>query len=363
MTRNRPRRSAVRLRSALIGIVGFVASACGDSDGGPGPAPSFDAGPLLENVALDVVTATYQDLDAEAADLVAAVGALASSRSEADLAAARTAWRATRVPWERSEGFLFGPVSVEGLDPALDSWPVNVVDLQGVLASPSALTKDFIDGLEGTLKGFHTIEYLLFGEDGLKAASDLTDRELEYLQATTESLKGATATLSAAWSPSGENFAANLIDAGESGSVYVSRRAAVQELLNGMITIADEVGNGKINDPFSQQDVTLEESRFSNNSKNDFQDNIRSLRSVYTGDYTSAGPGLDELVSSEDPALDARLKSEIDAAIAAIAAIPGDFGSAIFAAPAAVETAQRAVRQVQQTLEQDVTPLVEGVDL
>ncbi|HEY7462248.1 MAG TPA: imelysin family protein [Gemmatimonadota bacterium] len=362
MSRIRSRRAA-RIGFALL-IGAWVAAGCGDTGSEPvGPGPDFDAGPLLQNEASNVITATYRDLSREAGELLAAVQALQASPTAATLTAAQQAWRETRVPWERSEGFLFGPVSTQGLDPALDSWPVNVVDLDAVLASSSALTKSFIDGLEGTLKGFHTIEYLLFGESGAKTAADFTPREFEYLVATTESLKGATDALASAWAPEAGNFAGDLSHAGESGSVFVSRQAAVQELLNGMITIADEVANGKINDPFSQADVTLEESRFSNNSKADFQDNIRSLRSIYTGDYTGAGPGLDEIAADADPALDARLRAEIDAAIAAIGAIPGTFGTAIFDDPASVQAAQTSVRRVLQTLQEDVVAVVQSVDL
>ena len=54
------------------------------------------------------------------------------------------AWVAARVPWEQSEGFLFGPVDTFGYDPAMDSWPVNRTDLDAVLASGQAFTPEYI---------------------------------------------------------------------------------------------------------------------------------------------------------------------------------------------------------------------------
>ena len=60
----------------------------------------------------------------------------------------------------------------QGIDPGIDSWPVNVADLDAVLASGSTLTQELSStGSSGTLKGFHTIEYLLFGAGGGKTAA------------------------------------------------------------------------------------------------------------------------------------------------------------------------------------------------
>ena len=35
------------------------------------------------------------------------------------------AWITAREPWEESEAFLFGPVDELGLDPNMDSWPLD----------------------------------------------------------------------------------------------------------------------------------------------------------------------------------------------------------------------------------------------
>ena len=333
---------------------------CSEDDKSTPPETQFDAGPLLETAAVHVIFATYADLDARAEDLGGAVGTLADNKNEANLAAAREAWREARTPWEQSESFLFGPVATQGIDPSIDSWPVNVNDLEAVLSSGSVLTREFVDGLEGTLKGFHTIEYLLFGESGAREASTLTPRELEYLEAVTASFAGATHQLAVAWSPSGGNYVAQLADAGETGSVYVSQKAGVQVLVTGMISIADEVANGKINDPYSARDPVLEESRFSANSLADFADNIRSLQNLYLGQYGGhADEGVASLVAHFDPALDGRLRAEIEAAIEGINQVPPPFSQAIFTNGTAIEAAQEKVRRVQQTLEEDVASLLE----
>ena len=40
--------------------------------------------------------------------------------------AAALLWITAREPWETSEAFLFGPVADKGLDPNMDSWPLDV---------------------------------------------------------------------------------------------------------------------------------------------------------------------------------------------------------------------------------------------
>lgn len=323
-------------------------------------AETFEAGTMLNDFANTVVLATYTDLDAKAGELLTAVKALAADTSPANLAKAQTAWKATRTPWEQSESFLFGPVDTQGLDPALDSWPVDHVNLQSVLESSDVLTVDFVSGLEDTQKGFHTIEFLLFREGNKREASDITERELEYLVSTTENLKASTAQLRLAWAPEGENFSSAVAQAGTGSAIYPSQSAAVQEMVNGMITIADEVANGKISDPYNESDTTLVESQFSFNSITDFQDNIRGIQNVYMGKFVGDGQGLNEFVNSKDAALDARFQTEVQTAIDTIGAIPDPFRDAITTNRAAVQAAIDAVSKVQQTLEQDILPLVQA---
>ena len=347
-----------------IGFIGCSLTGCGTDDdddddiASPAGESAFDASATLNDFANTVVLATYIDLDNKAGELLGAVQALSAAPNQAHLELAQGAWKAARTPWEQSEAFLFGPVDTQGLDPALDSWPVNKVDLDGVLGSGQELTEASIDALEDTLKGFHTIEYLLFREGNQRKAEDITPRELEYLTATTQNLKAKTAQLASAWSASGENYAEEVANAGTSSTIYKSQKDAMQEMVNGMIVIADEVANGKISDPFNEKDTTLVESQFSFNSIADFQDNIRGIQNVYMGNFTTDGQGLNEFVIGVDADLDARFQTEVQTAIDTIGAIPDPFRDSITAQRDAVQAAIDAVSTVQQTLENDILKLV-----
>ncbi|MDE0315907.1 MAG: peptidase M75 [Candidatus Poribacteria bacterium] len=338
----------------------FIIGCGDDDDDDPDPTEeTYDAGSMLSNFANNVVLATYSELDSKAGDLLAAVKALEADSTQANLEKAQQAWVATRTPWEQSEAFLFGPVDTQGLDPALDSWPVDHVNLQSVLDSNDDLTVDYVVGLEDTQKGFHTIEFLLFRDGDQRMADDITDRELQYLVSTTMNLKDSTSQLRLAWAPEGENFSNTVASAGEEGNaVYRSQSAAVQEVVGGMIVIADEVANGKIADPYNEEDTTKVESQFSFNSISDFQDNIRGIQNVYLGKYKTDGQGLNEFVNGKDADLDSRFQSEVQNAIDTIGAIPDPFRDSITGNRPAVQAAIDAASTVQLTLEQDILPLV-----
>lgn len=336
-------------------------SACADSIVVPPPSGD-DVQPVLDHIASNVILRTYADLEARARDLVVAVDSFVAAPGDSLLDACRNAWRAARSPWEQSESFLFGPVATEGIDPAIDSWPVNRIDLDAVLSSPERLSRQYIDGLEGTLKGFHTIEYLLFGAGAPRTASDFTPRQCEYLQGVTQSFQGATSRLLAAWSPSGGNFAGNFLQAGSAESIYLSRTDALMELVVGMSEICDEVANGKMYDPYSQRNRSLEESQFSNNSNSDFADNIRSVRNVYLGSYSGgAQSGITMLVSARNSEVDQSIRLRLEEAIAAILQMSPSFGEAIASNRTAVEHAMTAVSRLREVLDGDLLPLVQTI--
>jgi predicted lipoprotein len=344
------------LAFALVLAAG--AFACSDDDGGPtDPEGDVDFGPILTSFAENVVVQTYDALALGAANLLARTEELAAEPSQARLDAAAEAWVETRAPWEAGEAFLFGPAAFLSLDPSLDSWPVDQQQLNSVLASELELSRETVaDGLGPALRGFHAAEYLLFREGAPRNVAAVTARELEYLVATAGVLADDANLLRDSWA---DSYAEQFRNAGQSGSPYVTQRAAVLEIVEGMIAICDEVANGKIADPFDEQDTQLVESQFSWNSLTDFQDNIRSVSNAYTGGFHlgTDGIGLDEFVRETDATLDTRIRAEIEAAIDAIAAIPEPFRDNLDENEK-IEAAQEATDDLRNTLELSVKPLV-----
>ncbi len=352
----------------LLGIIVAIAllAGCGDSGGQTVDSRAFADQSVVVDFADQVIIPTYDLLDQRAQDLKAASATLANEPSQANLQAARQAWVAMRVPWEQSEAMLFGPVDANGYDPALDSWPVNRTDLDAVLAGDHTLDQAYVRSLDPSLKGFHTAEYLLFGASNDKNLDAFTDRELAYLKATTAEMARIAGLLASSWTDGAQPYRDVFATAGEAGNtIYPSVTAAGQQITQGIIDILGEVANSKMGGPYQSRDTTQVESQFSYNSLNDFANNVTSAKNAYLGQMSAAGTsgkGLADFVAARDPQLDQRVRDELDAAIAAIAAVPRPFRDAITddAARPKVEAAIDAVTKVEETFEDDVKPLVLG---
>mgnify|MGYP001291983505 FL=1 len=360
--------SKAKILTLLFAVSFIFMAACdggssgSDSGPGPNPNPNPNQEELIQNILDDyvdgVVVGTYGLLQDRAAALREACETLEADRTQQNLDAAKAAWISARIPWEQSESWLFGPVDFRGHDPALDSWPVNRTDLDAVLASGNALTPEFVRNLDPTLKGFHTAEYLLFAF----SIDQLGDREFEYLIAVVTDIELTATELLNDWIAGPEPFGDIMKTAG-SNSVFPSQVSALEQIIEGMSVILDEVANGKIAEPFDNQDVEAVESQFSFNSRADFADDIRGVLYSYTGDQPLLGingTGIDELVAETDPDLSARVENEINDAIDAILAIPQPFRDAILDPSAAddIVAAQEACVKVFNTLNGEVLPVI-----
>lgn len=159
--------ACANLEQTLESLKGFFASLQGHE---------AEKQAIVENYVDAVVLPTYRSLAAETAALRSAVNAMALNPSDATFAAAAEAWFAARVPWEQSEAFLFGPVDALGLDPNMDSWPLDQTAIANHLTSGDLSDLDITEGglvteASQNVRGFHTLEFLLF-KDGAPRTVD-----------------------------------------------------------------------------------------------------------------------------------------------------------------------------------------------
>jgi len=409
MKKSNSNRNARRTLLMLAGALPWWLAACGGGDDAPppsAPAPSapppagsgsnvaFGAKAVTDNLVDAVITQTYRDLNARSTALLDAILALqAVPASEPAMDAAQAAWQAARLPWESSEGFLFGPVDALGIDPAIDSWPLNTADLAAFLAVNPTATQADVENAGDDLRGFHAIEYLLFGDgttDNDKAAAELTPEELNYLVALVRAFKARTDELEQAWTTDFNGrgpYALIVKSPGATNSSYASYGAVLQELINGIVGIADEAGNTKLAGPLgatlADADTSQVESQFSWNSLTDFHDNLHSVMNIYTGKLgfdwrsdTVGGSlnGLYAFVAAHDTTVATRVLQEIRDAQRRIALIKGDGNDTTTAISATaspfrnqilnatgrslVEAAIAACNTLKTTLESDVLPMV-----
>jgi uncharacterized iron-regulated protein len=341
----------VLLVSGLVCALSF--SSCGsDDDNNPSAGDDggygYDFSTTISVYIDEVVIPTYTSMKDAVKTLYDAVAAYDNDPSNlTKLTAVCTAWRAARIPWEQSEGFLFGPAALLGLDPSLDSWPLDKGSIDIIMSDQSEISTERISS--DNLHGFHAIEYLIF-DAGNPKTSPLTDRERAYLVAAAEILRSDTYQLWANWI--GENaiddddvstvfeeeeievlynFSNQFKRAGQSGSLFISQDEAIDQIVEGCSEIANEVGAQKIGGPNglaesgeTAQAVLEVESWYSWNSIDDYANNIISIRNSYFGGRgrtaTNANANsISTFVKSKNPALDTEITQAIDAAYNAIA--------------------------------------------
>ncbi|MDE7336083.1 MAG: hypothetical protein K2N10_07225, partial [Muribaculaceae bacterium] len=175
--------------------------------------------------------------------------------------------------------------------------------------------------------------------------ANYTSEEMEYLVAFADDLCQQCVCLEACWAGNdnisdikqeiledaeldyGEDYGWEMKNAGQPGSRFKTYQEAAEEIIQGCIDIADEVGNTKIGRPHigaSLEDKNYIESPYSLNSIEDFADNIRSVRNAYLGSR-SGDASVSDYVKSVNPAADTEVREAIANAIAAIELIPEPF--------------------------------------
>jgi len=317
--------------SALM--LGFGMTACDDDDNNGDDSLDANQVAIIENYVDAVVVPTYTSLATATEELADLCEALAKNPSDAAVKAAGEKWVASRKYWELSEAFLFGAAADYNIDPHIDSWPLNLSELNEVLKAGNI--EDRLDaGTAGYgLLGFHAVEYVLFRDGQSRKAADISEVELTFAVAVSADMRDQCIRLKGAWAGEdalseseaealevaeldlSNDYGAQLKAAGMAGNVrYKTLVKAFEEILVGASDITNEVGNTKISDPINRHSVDDVESPHSWNSVVDFADNIRSVRNAYYGSLD--GNRSVKSVSSHIASLDKELDSKIQTAIA-----------------------------------------------
>ena len=255
---------------------------------------------------------TYANLANEAEKLVENLEALKANKTQNNVNAAAATFIEARHWWEMSEAFLYGAASDFGIDPHIDSWPLDEDAFNNLMASPNmiaALATDE-DGtvageqLGNALLGFHGIEYILFRDGEPRNVNEINDDMMTYVVAVSRDLRNRCFQLEVSWNENapqahkdlmeelefnttvngGDNtYGTNMTQAGQAGSTYATFTNALEAIADGCIDISDEVGTSKIGKPHTGEDPTYVESPYSQKSIKDFYDNITSVKNAYMG--------------------------------------------------------------------------------
>ena len=304
------------------------------------------------------VAPTYSALASLTEQLTNQLTALKANPTNNGIQDACITFLAARQEWERSEAFLFGAAGDFGIDPHIDSWPLDEDAFNTLMGSPAMIAAldnedgDVVAGerLGNALLGFHGIEYILFEDGHAKDVSKITPNEWIYITAVAGDLRNRCYQLEVGWlgdkapkshieklddlempyTVAGGNlsYGENLRNAGRAGSTYSSPKAAIMAILQGCSDIADEVGSSKIYAAWHGEDITYIESPYSHMSITDFHNNIISIRNAYMGGVEGQRDeslSVHNYVNKGNPMIDAKIIQAIDEAISKIDAMPAPF--------------------------------------
>ncbi|WP_189639817.1 imelysin family protein [Paramylibacter ulvae] len=321
-----------------------------------------DKASVVENYA-NIAQAKYEDSLSTAKVLQAAVSELIANPSDETLAAAKTAWLASRVPYQQTEVYRFGNVIVDDWEGKVNAWPLdeglidyvdasyggatdeNALAVLNVIANPTLtvagqeidatnITPELLSGelheadeIESNVAtGYHAIEFLLWGQDlnghgagaGERPATDYAagddctggncDRRGDYLQAATDLLVSDLEWMVAQWETGGEGRDA----------VTGNPDAGVLAMLTGMgsLSYGEQAGERMklglmLNDPEEEHDC------FSDNTHNShFYDGL-GVQNVFLGTYKRTdgsvvtGDSLFGLVAEKDAETAAALTNDL----------------------------------------------------
>lgn len=351
-----------RVLLQAMGVALLLVSCSDSNDPGMPDANEKDAtfSAIAKQYLDNTVNVTYRSLADNAEQLVVDLHNIKKDRSDANVSKACESFLEARKWWERSEAFLFGAAADFGIDPHIDSWPLDKAGLVAEMSNAShiaSLAAEDGDAWAGAhlgpeLLGFHGIEYIIFADGNPKSVSKIPDNELIYAIAVAGDLRNKTYQLELSWggensvnadrlvkieeelewpftvANSGVSYSQNMLNAGKPGSTYRTWTDAMEAIVDGCIDITDEVGTQKIGKPYTGEDVNYIESPYSHKSITDFHDNMISVESAYMGgieERRDESRSLHAYIKSVNPSLDTKLVDAIKKAKDKIAAMRPPF--------------------------------------
>lgn len=311
----------------------------------------------------DIALAKYEDSLTTAMALKSAVDALIASPSAETLQVAKTAWLASRVPYQQTEVYRFGNAIVDDWEGRVNAWPLdeglidyvdasygaendentlysaNVianasVSINGETVDATLITPEFLSSqlheageVEANVAtGYHAIEFLLWGQDlngtgagagnrpwsDYSSGSDCTngncDRRGLYLSAATELLVTDLKEMVGNWTNEGAARAELMGDTSK----------AMSTILTGMGSLSyGELAGERmklgllLNDPEEEHDC------FADNTHNSHLYDAVGIDNIYNGSYTRIdgtkveGASISQLIAEKDAAVDSELKAKL----------------------------------------------------
>lgn len=365
--------------AASVAVCLAAFSSCDDKDDNKTSELSSEEAAIkaaVEEYVPNVIYKIYGNLADETESLNEQLAALKdafkkdpNSVSQADIDKACRTFLSARSWWEQSEAFLYGAATQFGIDPHIDSWPLDKDKLAKSLSNAVTIADldeegaGAVDEVGAASLGFHGIEFILFRDGTSRKIADLKGNETDeafadysvsgvseiiFASAVAEDLMNYCFELQVSWDPdapadrrelvedelelnttvagSDISYGENLLLTGKAGSTYKTwPEAAAKILIAGCSNICNEVANTKIGTAHyvngEEYDPDYIESPYSKKSYQDFKDNILSIQySLYgaAGATSASSKSLMIFLKSKGYANASALESDLKAAIASL---------------------------------------------
>ena len=307
---------------------------------------------------------------------------------------------AARSAWEQSESFLYGAATDFGIDPHIDTWPLDRTALAKALSS-AEIIEDLDDLDEGGIDnaralvgeqqlGFHGIEFIIFRngknrslsalqgieDDDAFAGRNITgEQELVFAAAVAGDLRDKCFQLEVSWlgdqAPKahqerveecefpctvagGEaSYGENMLNATKAGSTMSTWRSVMSTILvAGCSGICAEVAGQKIGQAYLGTDPDYIESPYSQRSYFDFFDNISSIQYSLYGNQgtTTNGNSIMAYLQKYNATMAADLKTKLDAALLALNTAKAGTPFVVDSPSANAKAAMDAINALDETL-------------
>ncbi|WP_018183778.1 imelysin family protein [Kaistia granuli] len=312
-------------------------------------APAASA--VLKNYG-DIAQAKYEDALSGAKALNAAVDALIANPTDATLAAARDAWKASRPAYQQTEVYRFGNAIVDDWEGRVNAWPLdeglidyvdtksygdssdsnplynaNVIANKELQIGPdkvdaSVINAELLHKLQeagdveaNVATGYHAIEFLLWGQDlngtdagaGNRPATDFDtknctngncDRRAEFLKAATDLLVADLEEMVGNWQADGE-ARKQLAAKGDEGGLAT--------ILTGIGSLSyGELAGERMKLGLILHDPEEEHDCFSDNTANSHYYDQAGMVAAWQGKYTRAdgkvveGPSIRDFAAAKN---------------------------------------------------------------
>ena len=361
-------------------VLGLAACAGGDDD------DDLKAS-IVDTYAAGAYTSYVRSLES-ARILDGAIDTFLQAPSQPRLDAAKRAWLRARDDYGVTEIYRFydGPIDnpEDGPEGLINAWPLDEAYIDYVEGDPGAgiinrpeqfstINAELLvsineeGGEENVSTGWHAIEFLLWGQDlnpdgpGYRPIEDYTvndnaDRRSTYLAVTSDLLLAHLQQMVNAWAPGQNNYR----------SAFISKDSddAITDIITGIGEMSrGELAGERMNVAYEARSQEDEHSCFADNTTADIVANALGVQRVYLGEYGDvSGPGIKDLIATEDEALAQALADEINRSVNLARSIPAPFDMLLVQGLADSDPGRRAIRDTITALENQTDTIVSAAE-